>query len=791
MQPSLAHRIAAHLLNLLPQKPPVVGVRRVPGLRADVEIQWTSGGIPHLTASNESDLFFAQGWLCASERLFQMELARRTARGELSEIFGATPPSWPILDGTMRGQSLVDIDLFLRQLSFAESGRAGLESTSPGARTLIDAYAAGVTAWIETGARPLEHQLLGIDSRPWTAADSAAVWKLTGFQLSAGWRAGLVAESIRAKFFDDPGKARALLPDQRAETETVLPTWDAASLLERGQSILGGATTPGVGGSNAWALSGERTKSGRALLCGDLHLPLRAPTQGWISHLSGGGFNVAGWCVPGIPGVVAGHNEELAWSVTSAQTMDAQWALERLGQDRESVRTATGFVPLDSENTEIFVRGAKSPVRARLRHSANGPIVEGPLTSMVPEGHVLALRWAGHLPTADLEAVLDLNRAYDEAAVGRACARLGTPALNVVWADRRGQVGWRFAGALPRFRKRPTLGAVPGWTPQDEWEGVDSAEDVPALSHPEDGLVISANQKIIPDGGPLHLGDLFDSPYRVRRIRERLDATPKATLSGMLDVQLDRFSGFGESMQQRFLSGFSQRLQTPPSGAAGDVLALALSWNRMATPESAGAAALWALTVKLARALLEPALGEALYETLCDQHDLMFAPLLQILERRGAPFVAAEALDALTLSALDEAAQSLRSACGGGVATWRLSALRASTFSHPLSERTGLGTLFRLGPISGGGDGSTVNRAVTRLDERGEIAIGSVFRHGVEAGDWDAYRVILSTGQSGDPTSGRYREHFDRFRKGESFVLPFTPSVVNDATLYRAKLVRE
>lgn len=789
MKLPLAHRIAARLLKFLPKKPSVVGMRRVPGLKSDVEVRWTPGGIPHLDASNASDLFFAQGWLCASERLFQMELARRTARGELAEIFGATPPSWSLFERTLQGQSLVDVDLFLRQLSLAESGRATLESISPDARALIDSYAAGVTAWIQTGSRPLEHQLLGIPPRVWTAADSAAVWKLTGFQLSSGWRAGLVAESIRSRFFDAPGKSRALLPDLRHETETVLPTWNAAQLLARGQSILGGATTPGVGGSNAWALSGERTASGRSLLCGDLHLPLRAPTQGWLSHLTGGGFNVAGWCVPGVPGVVVGHNDEVAWSVTSAQTMDAQWALERLGQDRESVRTSTGFVPLDSADTEIFVRNAGSPVQARLRHSGNGPIIEGPVTSMVPEGHVLALRWAGHLPTADLEAVLDLNRAVDEEGIGRACARLGTPALNVVWADRQGRVGWRFAGALPRFRQRPSLGTVPGWTPQDEWEGVDSAEDVPALAAPADGLVISANQKIIPEGGPLHLGDLFAAPYRVRRIRERLNAAAKPTLSDAMNVQLDVFSGFGEAMQQRFLSGFSQRLQDSPVGASGDVLALALSWNKLSTPKSPGAAAMWALTAELARVLLQPALGETLYASLLEHDDWLLTSLLRFLERRGDPFTTPETLDSLVLTALEKAAKRLESTCGGGVSTWRLGALRTSTFSHPLGRRAGLGRLFEVGPVPSDGDGSSINRAVTRLDAR-DVASGPVFRHGVKAGDWDAYRVVLSTGQSGDPTSGRYREHFELFHRGESFVLPFSKNAIEEATLHCATLVR-
>ena len=181
-----------------------------------------------------------------------------------------------------------------------------------------------------------------------SAVDCAVLWKALAFQLSYGWRAGLAAEALRARFEHDEEKARALLPDQRHVTDVMLPTWNGAAeaLVQLGGLTGRSGTGPtGLGGSNAWAVAPVRAKSGHAILCGDPHLPLRAPAAGYLVHLSGGGFDVAGWSLPGVPGVLMGHNERVAWSITSGCTLDATWAMEQFSADGAEVRTATGFAP--------------------------------------------------------------------------------------------------------------------------------------------------------------------------------------------------------------------------------------------------------------------------------------------------------------------------------------------------------------------------------------------------------------------------------------------------------------
>lgn len=780
---SLVRRVA----RSLPARPPVRGRRHVPGLRSDVRIDYTEGGIPHLWADSAADLFFAQGYVTAADRLFQMDLVRRMARGELSEVFGDRPAPWEDTTVLFRGWSLVDVDHFMRQLGLIHVARASLEGLTPDAQGVCEAYAAGVNAFLAEGPRPLEAQLLGYRPRAWTAADCVLVLKLLGFQLSYGWRAGLTAEALRARFPGEPNKARALVPDQRDVADAMLPVWPgAASALVKLEIAAGkrSPSGPSAGGSNAWAVAPARSATRRALLCGDPHLPLQAPSPGYLVHLNGGGYDVAGWSAPGLPGVLMGHNADAAWSLTSGCTLDATWAMEQLGTDGESVRTREGFAPLDTHTTDIFVRGEKAPVRRRVRHSPNGPLFEGALIGEAPRGMALALRWTGHLPTSDVDGVLGINRARSFADVREAASRVGSPAVNLVYADREGHIGWQFIGVAPRFKGTPPLGAVPGWSEAHEWNGIEPFESLPWVLDPADGLVVSANQKLLGNGSLVQLGEVFEPPYRARRIRQRLEPLREMTLDQAASVQLDRFSLFGVEVRDRFVRPLADRLAqsagTPtPEGRA--VLERIAAWDGHADPDSAGAAAFWAFVPLLMRELFEPLLGERLFHAVFEQHNLPLLPLARVLADRGAPFFTPEALDAAALGALDAAGRLLVARGGRAPGRWRLGLVRRVAMRHALSEVPLLGRLFTVGPVEWGGDGSTVNCASARLDRSTDADVGPAFRHAVECGAWDDYRVVLATGQGGDPTTMRYREMFDRWLRGDFFRLPFSADAVTRA----------
>lgn len=767
----------------------------MPGLRADVRVRWTEGGIPHLDAASARDLLFAQGYVTAAERFFQMDFARRLGRGELAEILGDRPAPWEDLSVAFRGRTLVDLDHFLRQLALAPVARASLDALEPEARALVEAYASGVNAWLAEGGRPLECQLLGYRPRPWTAADSALLWKSMAFQLCVGWRAGLAAEALRARFPGEPEKVRALLPDQSDVADVMHPAFRGAGralkVLE-GVFGKGGPGGPALGGSNAWAVGPSRSANGRAILCGDPHLPANAPTPGYLIHLRGGDFDVAGWSAPGIPGVLMGHNERMAWTVTSGSTIESTWALEQFGVGGDSVRTADGFAPVESEQTNILVRGKSSAVRRTLRFTSNGPLFDADLLGSNDAGFGLALRWTGHLPTRDLEAVLKLDRARSVEDLHAAASLAGAPTLNVVHADVDGHIGWRLTGLAPRFRGKPTAGVVPAWEPALEWEGLEPPESMPHLVDPPDGRLVSANQRLLPTGSVVQLGELFEPPWRARRIRARLEREERIDLPLAADIQLDRFSGFGSAFVKTFVRPLAARRSLSVEGRAAEVLRRAAAWDGLSDPDSQGAASAWAFAEALMRVLFEEPLGERLYRTVFEQHNLPLRPFLQVLERKGAPFVSEEGLEEAAVSALSAAADRLVERCGPDPASWRLGRMRPLVLRHPLGDLPLLGRLFRLGPVEFGGDGSTVSPGFFRLDEPAHpVTVVAAMRHAVECGEWDGYRAILATGQSGDPTSGRYRDHLPRWAAGGFVTIPFSEAAIEQAAFEHADLAAE
>jgi penicillin amidase len=755
----------------------------VPGLRADVRVTWTDGGLPHLDASNATDLLFAQGFLCAAERLFQMDLARRVARGELAEAFGDRPA--PGRAGAVGGLTFVDLDHYLRQLALGPVAQASVDALSAPARALVDAYAAGVSAWLAEASPTLEHQLLGVTPRPWTASDCAILWKLLAFQLSTGWRAGLLAEALRARFPGEPEKVRGLLPGPGALDPALPPSKDAARLLAALEGATG-SSPPGLGEANAWALSAKRSVTDRALLCGDLHVPLSAPAPGWLVHLTGGGLDVAGWSLPGVPGVVTGHTASLAWTLAAGGTVDSAWAREALSPDGRGVRVAKGVEPLVEESTEIAVNKG-SPVRRPLRFSGNGPLFGAHLPGLEDARAGLALRWTGHLPTPDLEAILQLDQAQSAEDLAALVPRYGAPPLKLVHAGVDGRVGWRLAGLAPRFaRGRVPLGAVAGWSEAEEWQGIEAPESLPFFADPPDGLVASAGE-----GGPPPRAEMpREPPYRSRRLRALLGGSRRVTLDEACAPQRDLESGFGLGLRDRFLRPLRERLRENGATLTEDarrVLDSACSWGGFADADSAGAAAAWTFLGALVRRLFTPLLGEPLFAATFASRDLPLGPLLAILEAGGAPFFTRPELDHASSASLNDAGVTLRARCGGP-RRWRLGAIRMVTLTHPLSATPGLGRLWTIGPFESGGDDSTLDLHPFRLDGAGAADVGPVFRHAVECGDWDRYSVVLATGQGGDPANGRFREHVERWRAGGAFTFPFSPEAIAAAAVERAEL---
>ncbi len=761
------------------------GRLRVPGLRSDVEVLYSEGHVPHLYASSEDDLFFAQGWLTASERLWQMDFLRRAAQGRLAEILGEREVAWRELTILLRGRTTVDVDHLLRLAGIAPAARASWPLLEPATRRILERYAQGVNARIAEGRLPLEFRLLRYRPEPWTPQDSLAVQRALAFELAPTWRAILALEGLRAAIAA-PERLAALLPIASVGPHPLVP--EAARLAalaaaEEHQTALGG---PHVG-SNAWAVGPARSASRAPLLCNDPHLPLTAPGPFFLAHLAGDGFDVAGATLPGLPGVLIGHNREIAWGITLVLAQDADLYTEAIAADG-TYRVDGGRLPLEVERTEIAVRGRATKVIREIRRTRHGPL----LTDLFEPPHEtasgLALRWTGQEPSREMDALLGVNRATDWSSFRAALRHHGAPALHFCYADRAGHIGYQLAGRVPRRASGDDLavrdGATdPGWASFVPWE------DLPSLFDPAEGIVATANQLVVDESYPHHLTHLAEPPWRYRRIRSMLGGERRLTAEEMISVQLDLYSGWAERLTEALLVPLAAEESGSILTQRGkEVLARILAWDHVARSESDGAALFYLFHDALVRELLEEALGGDRLRAWLELLNASVVPIERLLVEGKASWLSPEDRRAACARALDRAAAAITQRLGADPAGWRWGALHTARLRHRLDPLRPLRPLLSPGPFETGGDGMTINNGHYVHAEPWEHRVGAVYRQIFDLADWDRSRVITCSGQSGDPLSRHYRDQLPLWAQGDYLPLPFGRAAVERAAATAGRL---
>jgi penicillin amidase len=715
--------------------PKTSGVLRIPGIREPVEVIRDRWGIPHVYARNAHDLFFVQGFVHAQDRLWQMELHRRAARGELSEIFG---------------ERTLATDRFMRTLGLGRAARLEWTLLSESTREALRAYADGVNAFLRTGRLPPEFLLLRFRPRPWTPLDSLAFGKLMAYELGGNWQSELLRAMLVARF--GPRIAERLMPSSLPETPVIVPE---AGPRARSQPDDGGdlarifrdarITVPAGWadvGSNNWVVAGSRTDTGKPYLANDPHLRIGFPSIWYEMHLEGGPYRVAGFTFPGVPFVVIGHNDRIAWGMTNANPDVQDLFVERLHPDNPNLYLFRGsWHPIRKVVEGIQVRGRHEPVRLVVRLTHHGPLLNDVVEGLA--GFV-ALRWTALLPSTVAEGVARLNRARSWAEFREALGWFHVPSQNVVYADVDGNIGYQLPGLIPIRKGGDGTLPVPGWTGTYEWVGWVPYDALPHLLNPPRGWIATANNRITPAGYPYLLGMEWAEGLRARRIVQVLTSRDRHTRADMERLQLDVLS-----LPALEIAPVLARLRTtdPRVRAAQEVLR---GWNGVVSVSSRAAAIYEAFLVRAAEFLFRPVLGEDGWSQYARRPFAATAFLL-LWRRPQDPWWGPGGRDGAAERILRRALADLEARLGPDPTRWTWGALHRARFTHVLGGLPVLDRMLNLPPLPSPGDGWTVNQARYSLLEPFDQTIVASMRMVIDLGDFDRSVAIHTTGQSGLP----------------------------------------
>jgi penicillin amidase len=739
-----------------------LSTERLAGCPAPVEILLDGRGVPHVRAGSDNAAWFAEGWLHARERFFQMELARRAAAGRLSELFG---------------EDAIPVDRKMRIWQLDASARRQLALLDGPTRDVLEAYAAGVNAALAEYRRWIapEVWLLGVDPEPWQVEDSLRIGML--MQLNLTWSMG--EELKRAVQISRLGRDRAvdLWGWTPREAKAWIPPLDYATAPRRDDEAL---TPPLSGeGSNNWAVAPSRTVSGRPIVANDPHIGVSLPTTWYAIHLSSSDLEVAGASVPGAPGVLIGHNEKVAWGFTMTLLDDQDLSVLTLDDNGESELIDGTWQPLRTVTERIEVRWRAEPVLLKIRLSERGPIVRE------SRREVLALSWTGYYGGSAVGAVVAMDRASTAMDAADAWQDAIGPSMNMVAADVDGHVVHQVVGRLPDRRRGAGRLPAPGSDSRWAWSGLLPFDVNPRTVDPPEGFVATANHDLYGEGdypSARRLAGDFAPPWRVRRIRHELAASREWTVPETLALQ-------GDVLSLRAIA-FLKLLRRDLEDHGGPAADTMMDWDGQMTAASTAPHVFSQFLLDLGRAVggdeavrdglpASPLGPEELLRLLAGGLDESWWDDVRTAGVEDRAAIIGGVLDGLDV--------------GGRPATW--GSVHTVVLDHPLRPMpvvgAVLGRLWSRGPLPVGGDNVTVNATYWSRRHPFDVTVIPSMRFIADVGAWDDTVLVLPLGQSGRPWSEHYSDQTSDWWRVRGETLPFSREAVDLASRVRIRLEPE
>ena len=760
--------VGASYLYLHSSLPNTKGITVLPGLDGQVEIVRDADGVPHIFASTDDDAYFALGYVHAQDRLWQLEFNRRVGSGRLSEILGETT---------------LDIDKFLRTLGTYRAAVDTWDFLTDESKAALEAYASGINVWIDEGhTLPPEFLILGIEPEPWTVYDSLVWSKMMMWDLGGNWEDELLRSLLEAAV----GKERAdeLVSGYPSEATTIIPI-DMVNTLLGVDSTMQQMLHMGDKdvGSNSWVVSGDLTESGSPLLANDPHLGAQIPSVWYLVELQGDKLHATGATLLGMPIVVIGHNEHIAWGLTNLGPDVQDLYIERINPSNPNQYEIDGeWEDMIIVSEEIIVKDEEESLLYAARSTRHGPLISDVSDNA---GTPLAMRWTALDPgdtTAD--AFVKIAYATDWKEFTDALRYYVAPSQNMVFADQKGNIGYIGPGRIPVRAKGNGTVPVPGWSSDYEWEGWIPFDQLPQTYNPEEGYIVTANNKVVSDNYPFFISSNWAPRYRAERIEELItqfaEGGSKISIEDMIAVQGDQ-----TSRQAIELLPYLQSVE-PEEELHATVLDYVVTWDGEMSRDSVAATIYATWFHQLGMVIFEDELRGDVYEQFADRKHASF--LVTVLEDPDSPWCDnvltiphESCIDAATI-ALDRAIEFLEDhfkgnipliSTGQNVDKWKWGELHATIYSHsPFSEVAALRMLFHR-EIANGGGSYTVNVGPYKFSDPYKQIYVPSYRQIVDLSDWSNSLFMHTTGQSGNVLSKHYDDLIERHQAVEYLPMSF------------------
>jgi penicillin amidase len=784
--------------------PQTDGTVQVSGVASPITIIRDKSGIPHIYASNLHDLFFAQGYVHAQDRLWQMEVNRRGVAGQSSELMPSTLN--------------LEQDKFVRTLGWRRAAQADYDALDNQSKAILQAYADGVNAFITTHGNnlPIEFTIVGAfgsqglsyKPEPWTPIDTLQWAKAMAWNLSGNWSKEIYQAQVLAKFGDDQGKAMLadLFPPYDYQNRPIIVPQGIAwskmpSLADLNQlDTISGIRGRDIG-SNNWTISGSRTTTGKPLLANDPHLGIQMPSIWYFNSLhcqpvsTACPFDVTGASFPGAPGIIIGHNQRIAWGVTNVGPDVQDLFLEKIDGKQYEYKsqkldltfvpetwTIKGRVPADykpspNETDTYDEKSNTTTIMLNVRYTQHGPIisdVDADAAQLGADQYAVAFSWTAiNAPEQTLNAFIGVDLAQNWDDFRAALSHYGTPSQNFVYADVDGNIGYQTPGRIPIRAKGDGQLPVPGWTGENDWIGYIPFDELPRSFNPAKGYIVTANNAVVGPNYKYFLSMDWDRGWRAQRIADLIEAKDKLGPDDISAIQGDSLNLAAQSIVP-YLSNISVE------GDAKKVLDAINGWDFFEKRDSVGAGAYEAFWLNLLRNTFDDDLS-ALAPDYVNGGDVNRQAMIALLAKPDSKWwddattPAIETRDDILKKSLNDAAKMLVAELGAAPSGWKWGKLHTAIFESQALGTSPVAFIFNRGPVEVDGGTAIVNNTGGNFSKAYSTPPGKLadifaertvpsLRQIIDLDDLNASRFIHTTGESGLPTNPHYDDFIDKWR---------------------------